>query len=329
MRLSRVTPLAVLALATAACTSASIPSTTSTTTPTATTIPATAVSVADVTPRGWVPVDYGDAQVSVPSTWQVSHGYTCATPERGTVQLGLSLVSPGCPTQQPRVLIAPLLTSSHSVRHGHTIRVNHLTLYVGPSAGVSGYTYFAPALHVEITTAATSVLETLTFSPRAVVLSKGPAPQVPRTWRWLDFGGLRFAVPSSWPVDRGAGEFTCYLDWQVVFSTFAGPGTAVILSTDTQQDVTFNCPAEVVPRHIPAPTNGFRLDLRRRAHDIAYSSHCLDIHGLRVCPSGTWNYSVLFAAVHVPSGTKPVFLMLGMADNGRVARTVLQSLRAA
>jgi hypothetical protein len=36
--------------------------------------------VADVTPPGWVPVDFGNAQVSVPADWNITYNEQCAIP---------------------------------------------------------------------------------------------------------------------------------------------------------------------------------------------------------------------------------------------------------
>lgn len=66
----RIVVLVVLALAVAACSSAqTVPPTTQNGVP-PTTQPPPAVDVS-ATPVGWVPVAYGDAQVSVPASWYV------------------------------------------------------------------------------------------------------------------------------------------------------------------------------------------------------------------------------------------------------------------
>jgi hypothetical protein len=79
-----------VALLAAACTSGG-QSTRSTTSPRQQPQPATNLGtlVADVTPPGWVAVDYGNAQVSVPADWAVADGPSCRDPGRpGTVFLG-------------------------------------------------------------------------------------------------------------------------------------------------------------------------------------------------------------------------------------------------
>jgi hypothetical protein len=55
----------------------------------------------------------------------------------------------------------------------------------------------------------------------------------------------------------------------------------------------------------------------------------LSIHGLTVCPATSPAYSVLVLKVTVPGRSKPVFVSIGLAGNGMVARTILYSLRPA
>ena len=51
----------------------------------------------------------------------------------------------------------------------------------------------------------------------------------------------------------------------------------------------------------------------------------------RVCPSATPDYSILLLRVTVPAGPrpKPVYVSIGLAGNGMIARRILYSLRAA
>ena len=46
------------------------------------------------------------------------------------------------------------------------------------------------------------MLHTLTYSARAALAKLSPAPAVPADWGWLTADGLRFTVPSNWPVDH-------------------------------------------------------------------------------------------------------------------------------
>jgi len=70
--------LVALALTLAACTSSqTVPPTTPTVPPTTQPLPAVDLSA---TPTGWVPVAYGDAQVSVPSSFSVFYLYPSQSP---------------------------------------------------------------------------------------------------------------------------------------------------------------------------------------------------------------------------------------------------------
>ena len=62
---------------------------------------------------------------------------------------------------------------------------------------------------------------------------------------------------------------------------------------------------------------------------LAFSKQCLGLHGLTVCPATSPAYSILVLKVTVPGRSKPVYVSIGLAGNGMVARTILYSLRSA
>jgi hypothetical protein len=62
---------------------------------------------------------------------------------------------------------------------------------------------------------------------------------------------------------------------------------------------------------------------------LSFSAHCLDLHGLTACPATSPAYSILVLKVRVPVRDKAVFVSIGLAGNGMVARTILDSFRAA
>ena len=172
---------------------------------------------------------------------------------------------------------------------------------------------------------------TLTRSPRSVALAQGPAPSVPSSWRSVTFGGIRLSIPASWPVQKESLFFlTC----------FSGPAegyslahTSVVLDTDVAVDVhgCFAAPNSAPP--VRSPSNGLRIDtgpafLSVQTFRFA-SGRCLDLHGLTACPATSPEYSILVLRVTVPGRSKPVFVSIGLAGNGMIARTILYSLRAA
>jgi hypothetical protein len=61
---------------------------------------------------------------------------------------------------------------------------------------------------------------------------------------------------------------------------------------------------------------------------LAISKHCLELHGLTACPATSPAYSILVLKVTVPGRNKPVYVSIGLAGNGMIARTILYSLRA-
>ena len=211
----------VTAVTLGACgTAQTVPPTTQTVPPTTKTVihpvfpPLPAVDLS-ATPPGWVPVDYGDAQVSVPASFPIVYPGQCIGGP--SVALGALLIgstsaastAPECPapTKTPPTFVR--LVGVHRVPPPYAgekpIRINDVPIYLGPN-DLTHRSYFAPSLGVELIAkgrvVARRIVDTLTRSPRAVVLTRGSPPAVPSSWRWVSFAGLRFSVPSSWPVQR-------------------------------------------------------------------------------------------------------------------------------
>jgi hypothetical protein len=77
--------------------------------------------------------------------------------------------------------------------------------------------------------------------------------------------------------------------------------------------------------------NGIQVDSGSHVQfdvTLAFSKHCLSLHGLTACPATSPAYSIFVLKVTVPGHSKPVFVSIGLAGNGMVARTILYSLRA-
>jgi hypothetical protein len=78
--------------------------------------------------------------------------------------------------------------------------------------------------------------------------------------------------------------------------------------------------------------NGVQVDSGLRTEPLvtlSFSKRCLKFHGLTACPATTPAYSILVLRVTVPGHRQPVYVSIGLAGNGVVARTILYSLRAA
>ena len=343
--------LVVIALVLAACTSSpgvSLKTTTVLTKP----LPAIDLSA---TPTGWVPIAYGDAQVSVPRTWWVSYqGPTCGGPLPGLLVVQLPKAPPWCgpgsfpkgttrPTPPKSIVTVDPETGTYHVPPSPSLVIHGISLYVlsrGPTVR-----YLVPGLRVIVTTTGPlgrPVLDTLSFSPRAVVMSKG-ALATPRTWRWQEFGGVRFATPATWPTQRtnlftqcrsfvalGGRKVVAYSSQTVI-----EPDNPVVeLDTDRTR-YTGSCVFGNFQEY--APGDGVQVDARVQVGqgptfpNPVYrftTSQCLRLHGLTACPGTSLSYSILVLKVTVPGRSKPVYVSIGLAGNGMVARTILYSLRA-
>ena len=234
-------------------------------------------------------------------------------------------------------------TGTYHVPPSPSLVIHGISLYVlsrGPTVR-----YLVPGLRVIVTTTGPlgrPVLDTLSFSPRAVVMSKG-ALATPRTWRWQEFGGVRFATPATWPTQRtnlftqcrsfvalGGRKVVAYSSQTVI-----EPDNPVVeLDTDRtrytgscvfgnfQEYAAWRRRSSRCPRQVgqgptfPNPVYRFT------------TSQCLRLHGLTACPGTSLSYSILVLKVTVPGRSKPVYVSIGLAGNGMIARTILYSLRA-
>ena len=329
----RVLGLVVMAITLAACTSSqTVPPTTQIGIhPIPKPLPAVDLSA---TPVSWVPVAYGDAQISVPASWYVLYhsppcysgsppGEIFVNPLPGTFACGFEGAIP-----KTTVSLSPATSKADERRYGHRRLINGISVF--PYVVRQG-SYVVPSLGIKISIGGVlgqRVLHTLTRSPRAVVLAKGPAPSVPSLWPSLSFAGVGFSVPADWPIERtqmttGLGDI-CGTPGVVLF------GPRVTLSTDQRLYVVPFCPV-TLPRP-QQPESGVQVDSGLRTEPnvtLSFSHHCLDLHGLTACPATSPAYSILVLKVTVPRRTRSVIVSIGLTGKGIVARTILYSLRAA
>ncbi len=280
----------------------------------------------------WVPVAYGEAQVSVPSSFSVVYpgeNRVCAflsPPGVLYVATPTTQESSGCQTAAHATLVSVIPTRQVPPKYSDEkpILVNGVTVYLGPSDQlVSSYTYYAPSIGVEVTadgSLAKRVINTLSRSPRARALAPGIAPAVPASWRSASFAGLRLSFPVGWPVERTD-------TWNLCGPVQIAIGQGVTFDTD-KKFLALPCPAPVA---FPVTSsNGVRVDSGAQSPTGSFSpgGACLQLGGLTVCPSSTPDYSVLLLSVTVPGRDEPVLVSIGLAGNGMVARTILYSLQA-
>jgi hypothetical protein len=303
--------------------------------------PPTKLPVVDLlaTPRGWVPVAFGDGQVSVPSTWWVL--YNVAACPTGSPP-GEVLVNPhivyGCAPEMagkgPRNLVG-LTVLKGGTGHGRRSLINGFLVY--DDFG----TYSVPSLGLHISLSgplAQKVLHTLSHSPRTVALATGPAPSVPESWQKLSFQGLAFAAPAEWPVEHTPTYYRYFGPTMCpgMISNHVTP--LAILSTDKSLASCFagasSLPISRDGLEIPpTPRDGLEIasELRKatvKALALVFSTHCFYVNDLRVCPATTPAYSILVLRVTAPGRSEPMYVSIGLAGNGMVARTILHSLRA-
>jgi hypothetical protein len=161
---------------------------------------------ADV-PKGWVPIDAGDARVWVPGNWTLETLSACnRTPERF-----IRIIANGSPcgaTTHPEDVSISAIPRSAAITptetvHGYGVSPEFLrcdcpnfSRYDVPELGVQlGFTG-------EL---ADRILATLAPSARKVALAFAEQP-VPKTFRRISDAGLNLSVPPEWPEGtRGAG----------------------------------------------------------------------------------------------------------------------------
>jgi hypothetical protein len=283
------------------------------------------------TPTGWVPVAYGNAQISVPATWSVHYrSFKCPSGnEPGEVFVNPLPGYPPCPRPLKMPMTVALqapATPRPPKDYGPKQAINGITVYGETSHGAGDY--LVPSLGVEVMfqgSLGSRVLHSLARSPRTVVLANGPEPSVPPSWRTMTFGGVRVSVPPAWRVER---ESVYVLSCVSPQATFGAP--EVVLDTDARLSAP-GCPIIIPPQPSP-PSNGLRIDSGPSfpAATMRFTStHCVNLHGLTACPATSPAYSILVLEITVPGHSKAVHVSIGLAGDGMVARTVLYSLRAA
>jgi hypothetical protein len=293
---------------------------------------------------GWVPVDYGNIQVSVPPGAVIGFN-RCPDPSVPvTVHLG---------RQSAGVLNCPL-----ELAGGTTVTLESLPAGTSTSGlaahtvnGIEEFSNFGsrptaqvlvPSLGAEAQAngpLASRVLGTLIRSPRAVALAGGRAPLVPRSWHRVTFGGLSVAVPATWPVQHATDEGdSCdgQSPWELGGVIGAGSRPVVILDAG-QVPLPPSCPA-------PLPAVAAELDQPVEPaagvlvidpgpigplSGVTSYGPCISVAGLRICPANDpGQYGELILRVHTTGGKK-VAVVIGNAVSGETARTILRSLRSA
>jgi len=281
-----------------------------------------------LTPPGWVPVAYGDAQVSVPADWHVSTRPVCGRVGLGYVVLGTASTSlvvrnPRCRQAANRaaILQEPGI-AGHPGRSASVI--NGIRVWRVAPVPVSGYvSYAVPALHVLVTARgplARRLLGTLTRSPLSVVLEPGQEAAVPDGWLWRDFGGIRFAAPAGWRQEHLVVGPGCPVAVPRAGVTLVKTTTAIPISCSSGP--TTAASALTAQPGVVVATGPFTQG------QVPSGSHCGRLHELRACYSRPiYIGGMLDLYVYVPGWRRPTVVEIGLAGNGVVARTIFDSIR--
>ena len=156
------------------------------------------------TPPGYHRVNYGNASIAAPESWDLLRAGEVQCPAPAEVVLLGNAEQGKCGPESPGPLssfvrLQPLAASLPS---GQPVAINgHSGIKVSESAGSE--TYLFPDLGVELTVGgedAASITETVGWSATYLVSHPAGPVQIPQDWRKLQFEGVDFRVPPDWPV---------------------------------------------------------------------------------------------------------------------------------
>lgn len=282
-----------------------------------------------LTPPGWSPVAYLGAQISVPSSWRVGSRPVCGRGPQGAVIEGAAFarVADGSPSGCPRPAnIVFMLPGKAPAGSGHS-RPGTVTGSMGFHPRASHGWASSRVLGVTVVARgplAGRVLATLTPSPLSVVLAGGPRFPVPRSWRWHNFGGIRFAAPGSWGLEKDDTWGDCHGPIQArttrltTATHFLALGCALVVPTAGW--------AAAIPGIVVAA--GRFAAFAPGALTYPLTASCTMLRGMRACAD--WSSGVLLAlTIHPPGRPKPILVEIGLASTGATARMIFDSIRPA
>jgi hypothetical protein len=284
-------------------------------------------------PAGWVPVPFRRAQLSVPGLWLVeSPGQSwCAPQSRGMIFAGGRPRIPkgaGCGRIASLAWIRPAGHIPPGLRHRRPSAVIHgIPVYRLPS-GQGSVRYLVPELGVRVGASGPlhrRVLATLTRSPLSVVLRRGPARPVPASWIWHRSGGVRFAVPRSWSLQRENQWATC------------GTGLvsrSLLLIDAIRPPARLPCPAPFPAAAAERAQPGLTVVTGKYAASsvAADFARCRVRRGARICLSsvtgqGGFLSGVLTFSVSRTHRHEATFFLLGLSGSGARARAIFGSIK--
>ncbi|MGD0705447.1 MAG: hypothetical protein ABSA02_36870 [Trebonia sp.] len=288
------------------------------------------------TPAGWSPVPYKNAQLSVPgSSWLVEspQQLSCGFPQiSGMIFVG---VKPGFPKAYACTVTASVawILPAGPIPKGITHRKPTAVIGGIPvyrlSNGKGTTAYLVPELGVRIGARgklAARVLATLTRSPLSVALRPGAAARVPAGWTRRQLGGVRFAAPPSWTLQREDQWSTC--------GTGLEPSSLLLIDA-TRPPLYLPCPYPLPTAIADQAKPGLTVVTGKYAAQSVGQSYasCQSRRGVRICLSSVTGQGGFLSGVLVFSVSRPkqpaTFFLLGLYGSGSSARAVFDSVRAA
>lgn len=283
-------------------------------------------------PAAWAAVPYRRAQLSVPGSWLVQspQQFGCVPRASGMIFVGGGPVVPkgaACGLTASLAWIRPAGHIPPGIRHRRPARVIHgLPVYRLPG-GPGSAQYLVPELGVRVGARgplAGRVLATLTWSPLAAVLGRGPAGPVPSSWIWHRSRGVRFAAPRSWSLQREHQWATC--------GTGLVPGRLLLIDA-TRPPARLPCPAPFPTAAAEQARPGLTVVTGKYAARSVGEEFagCRVRRGVRICLAsvtgrGGFSGGVLIFSASWPHRYPVAFFVLGLSGSGARARSVLGSV---
>ncbi len=290
--------------------------------------------------NGFVAVDLGLGQISVPGRWTVEQGSGCLRGRASGVVYVDSGLNDHCPSEKPAWAIGPVAVLNPLTRAPVEVGARHSVItvngfrvdrYVPPSGILTVYVIARLGVYLSVYENTPDPIHSLSYSPRAAVLQPGAAPAVPASWRRFSAGGVSLAVPASWLVDGEAYVAAVRGAQCSPYLSLSGSGRSLTIVQSYEANPPSITPCNTYPQVLHPAIDGLVVNVKPVASwPGGVKAPCLEIHSLRTClVSGLPATDVLFAWVTVPHRSSPVLLEIGLAGTGVTARTILYSLRLA
>jgi hypothetical protein len=282
-------------------------------------------------PAGWVPVQYRRAQLSVPGLWLVEspQQFWCAPRFHGMIYVGRKPGIPkgaGCGLPANLAWIRPAGHIPPGNRHRRpTAAINGIPAY-RLTGGPKSVLYLVPELGVRVGARgplARRVLATLTWSPLAIVLRRGPAGPVPASWISHRFGGVRFATPRSWRPRRENQWATC--------GTGLVPRSLLLIEA-SRRPAHLPCPAQLPTAAAEQAQLGLTVVTGKYAAESVgeHFASCRVRRGTRICLASITGRGGFFGGVLIFSVSRPhrpvTFFLLGLPGSGARSQVIFDSI---